>query len=118
MYHNNKQKFWAGQIELWQESGKNQKAFCLEHDLVYATFCYWQRKILKRDSNYQEQFSVVEIALDQRSNPVLDAQDCQLDVNELELLLGTASLRLSGRISIGNLARVAALCRELDHAQA
>ena len=31
-------------IELWKESGKSQKNYCIENNLSFNTFKYWQKK--------------------------------------------------------------------------
>jgi len=39
-----RQEEMLSMIEQWQESGKTQQSFCLEHDLTYTTFYYWLRR--------------------------------------------------------------------------
>jgi hypothetical protein len=31
-------------IELWKESGISQKDYCIQNDLSFSTFNYWQKK--------------------------------------------------------------------------
>ena len=37
--------YWQGHIECWQDSGQSQQSYCREHDLNYARFHYWRRKL-------------------------------------------------------------------------
>ena len=36
---------WQALIEQWQQSGQSAKAFCREHDLGYASFCQWRKRL-------------------------------------------------------------------------
>ena len=47
-------------IEQWQESGKSQKSFCMEHDLTYTTFYYWLKRY--RRGQDESNFLPVEIS--------------------------------------------------------
>jgi hypothetical protein len=40
-----KHQYWYQQIDAWQQSGKPQRTFCMEHELSYSTFSYWRTKI-------------------------------------------------------------------------
>ncbi len=37
-------RYWQKQIDVWQNSGQSQQAFCKANDLNYGRFGYWLRK--------------------------------------------------------------------------
>lgn len=37
--------YWQAHLERWHQSGQTQQAYCREHDLNYARFHYWRRKL-------------------------------------------------------------------------
>lgn len=51
-----------GMIDLWQQSGLTQKAFCREHDIVYHVFHYWYKRFRHSLSGVkQEGFVAIKI---------------------------------------------------------
>ena len=41
-----RQQFWQQYIDAWQASDLSGAAFCKQHDLNYAQFNYWRKKLL------------------------------------------------------------------------
>ena len=40
-----KSQQWKKAIAGWQRSGLSQQAYCTQHQLVYANFVYWRRRL-------------------------------------------------------------------------
>ena len=40
-----RQQFWQQHIDAWQASDVSGAAFCKQHDLNYAQFNYWRKKL-------------------------------------------------------------------------
>jgi len=36
---------WQALVKQWQQSGQSAKDFCREHDLGYASFCQWRKRL-------------------------------------------------------------------------
>jgi hypothetical protein len=117
MNQQHKRAYWEERIQLWWDSGKSQIDFCRENHLVYPTFNYWQRKIACQDSGQSsDALSVVEVSLNEATLPMQQAQHCIVDAQDIQLSIASASLHITGRISIGQLTRLAVICQELSSA--
>ncbi len=46
-----KKDYWQEQLKKWKESGISQSKFCRLNDLKFTTFCYWNKRLRKRDVN-------------------------------------------------------------------
>ena len=51
-----KKDYWREQVALWEASGKSQKAFCREQELVAATFSYWKNRLAKLGADEAVEF--------------------------------------------------------------
>ena len=40
-----KRRFWSGHIDGWQQSGRSQRKYCVEHGLAISTFQLWRRRL-------------------------------------------------------------------------
>lgn len=49
-----KQEYWADQIEQWQASGKSAAAWCREQKLVYHQFFYWKKRLAPKEEAFVE----------------------------------------------------------------
>lgn len=36
---------WQALVAQWQQSGQSAKDFCRDHDLGYASFCQWRKRL-------------------------------------------------------------------------
>ena len=54
-------------IEIWQSSGQSQKSFCLEKDLAYGKFHYWQKKYQEYRSPSPSEDSFVAVRVKKAS---------------------------------------------------
>ena len=97
-----RQQFWQQYIGAWQASDSSGAAFCKQHDLNYAQFNYWRKKLQVNEA--------VE-------KPAGFAQVTQLAASH-NRLLGELGVHLPSGISFsgvnaGNLDLVLALLRQL-----
>lgn len=42
--------YWGVQIERWESSGLTQAVFCKENNFHHGRFCYWRKKLCKKQS--------------------------------------------------------------------
>ena len=54
-----RQRFWQGEVQLWQQSGETQRAFCRQRELSSKSFNYWKRKLA--DSGQRPALALVEV---------------------------------------------------------
>lgn len=108
----NKSTYWRQIISDWHSSGKTQKSYCAEHDLRYATFTYWRRKL---DEGLDDSHPVLRCI--QVASPPPTGLDYPIEATGLTLRAGNASITVNGCLSIGSLARLASLCQVLDQEQ-
>jgi len=52
-----RQRFWQNHFAAWQASNLTQKAYCHAHNLRYASFGYWVRKLRERSQEHSRQGS-------------------------------------------------------------
>lgn len=70
-----KRLFWTQQVASWAASGLSKREFCRQHELVYSTFGYWSRKLMRK----AEDFSVQSETAD-RTGSDLPASAVQCDL--------------------------------------
>lgn len=49
---------WQQQLDNWRHSGLSGAAFCKRHELPYAQFTYWRRKLTEGGSQNQQPASM------------------------------------------------------------
>ena len=58
--HQKVQKQWQERFNNWKKSGLSGKAWCKEHQVNYAQFCYWKRRLLQDHRLLQDTFIEVK----------------------------------------------------------
>jgi putative transposase len=59
---------WQRLVASYEASGMTQRAFCVQHDLAYSSFCYW-RKQLRTAAAAQDVVPLVELPALASSEP-------------------------------------------------
>jgi len=45
-----KKTFWQEHVGSWRKCGLSQKAYCQQHKLSFASFCYWRTRLNKKST--------------------------------------------------------------------
>ena len=120
-----KSERWNTIIADWRQSGQTQKQYCSEHGLSYSTFCYWRRACGEdRSLPSADKIQAIEIA----RIPAGQLQDVwssdlamELEAEGIVLTVAgsEATVRISGRMRLGDLRRIMAACEgTIAHAPA
>ena len=125
MKANEKSEHWGKLLTAWQDSGLNQKAFCVERGISYSNFCYWRRsRASGADELGNEHIRAIEItrhtedflagALSALPTSLMETQGIVLTLPGCD-----ATITIAGRVSLVTLGRLMAACEGIaDHAQA
>jgi len=49
MANEKKAAFWKKHLSGWRQSDLSQKAYCEKHNLKFATFGYWRKRLATSD---------------------------------------------------------------------
>lgn len=106
--------YWTDQVERWETEGGSRKVFCEEHDIGYASFLAWCKR-LRPDGitlDNSETLTCVEVT-NQFSN---DIDDQQLVIESAVLTINgsDAQITVRGRMTMASLRRIAQACGPTD----
>ena len=45
-----KATYWQQHLKDWQQSGLSQRDYCQQHELTYASFGYWRKRLRTKES--------------------------------------------------------------------
>jgi hypothetical protein len=79
-----KQQYWEDQIQKWQASGLNQRAYCRLYQIDRQRFTYWKKRL----STGRSTSSLVEVSLNR-----LPLEE-NLSLSPLRLLIGGGRYRI------------------------
>lgn len=96
-----KQEYWRELVALWESSGKNQREFCEDQQVVAATFSYWKKRLAQLDEDNSLEF--FPLAVSGESGEIDETVSSGIILNVGQ---GRFSLDLSGDFSEETLLRV------------
>ncbi|RUO18066.1 IS66 family insertion sequence element accessory protein TnpA [Aliidiomarina maris] len=58
---------WQQLIAQWQDTGGNAQAFCSKHEIGYASFCKWRKRLQQPESQPREDAQFMDVSALQQS---------------------------------------------------
>lgn len=52
---------WQSLVAQWQRSGLSMARFCEDHDVGYASFCYWRKRLAEDNQSLASEASFVDL---------------------------------------------------------
>ena len=81
-----RKRFWHDHVAAWRASNLTQKAYCQAHNLRYASFGYWVRKLREQSQDQSKQGSgFIPVTLSHTAEGLVLALPNGLEIRGIEL---------------------------------
>ncbi|MEW5755398.1 MAG: IS66 family insertion sequence element accessory protein TnpB [Pseudomonadota bacterium] len=52
---------WQSLVDQWQDSGQSMAWFCEDHDIGYASFCHWRKRLAEEGAPTKRAVSFIAL---------------------------------------------------------
>ena len=87
MKQSERRLMWAKRVEAFNESNCSAVNFCKEHELSYANFLHWRKKLSDPEQSCFVKANLIPESLALRCGAITLETNCSLDVDTLSSLI-------------------------------